>query len=284
MRGQPRRRRGSGKAEWFEDERFWDDYASIMFDEDRWAEVGAVAEDIERLASPPPGGAVLDACCGPGRHSLELARRGYRVTGIDITESYLEAARESAEAWDIADRQKGDDAPGSMGGRARFVRADVRGYRGRGAFDLALNLYTSFGYFADPRDDLRALKALRSSLRPGGSLILEMNGKETAARDFVESEEFERGGWHVRTEYAVVGAWEGLRNRWILSRDKERVDRSFTLRLYSGVELAGALAAAGFSGIRIYGGLGGSPYDHAAASLVALAFRPGPARGPRRAP
>ena len=88
---------------------------------------------------------------------------------------------------------------------------------------------------------MRALKALRSSLRPGGALVLEMNGKETAARDFVESEEFERGGWSVRTEYAVVGAWEGLRNRWILSRGDERVDRAFTLRLYSGVELASAL-------------------------------------------
>jgi len=273
----PRRRPRIGQAEWFEDEGFWDDYASIMFDEDRWAEVPAVVDAIERLASPPRGGAVLDACCGPGRHSLELARRGYRVTGIDITESYLEAARESARAWDIADLDlKGCGAArDSKGGGAVFVRADIRSFRGRGAFDLALNLYTSFGYFADPRDDMAALRALRSSLKPGGALILEMNGKETASRDFAQAEEFERGGWKVRTEYEVVGAWEGLRNRWILSRGEERVDRSFTLRLYSGAELARALAEAGFSDIGIFGGLGGSPYDHAATSLVALARRPG---------
>lgn len=266
---------GREEAEWFEDQSFWNEYAQIMFDEDRWAEVPAVADAIERLASPPPGGAILDACCGPGRHSLELARRGYRVTGIDITESYLEAARESAAAWNI---------PAEGPGSAQFVRADIRSFRGRGGFDLALNLYTSFGYFADRRDDLAALKNLRSSLRPGGSLILEMNGKETAARRFVECEEFERGGWSVRTEYEVVGAWEGMRNRWIAIRGETRIDRSFTLRLYSAVEMRNALTEAGFADIGIFGGLDGSPYDQRADSLVALARRPslGAVQGSRR--
>ncbi len=267
MRGGRRRT----EAEWFEDEYFWKIYAPIMFDEERWAEVPAVIDAVEALVSPPRGGMVLDACCGPGRHSLELAARGYHVTGIDITESYLEAARESASAWGLApDACK--DAPAPMrGGSARFVRADIRTFRGGASFDLALNLYTSFGYFRDPRDDLRALRVLHAALKPGGALVLEMNGKETAARDFVESEEFERGGWRLRTEYSVVGAWEGLCSRWILRKGGELVDRSFVVRLYSGVELGRVLAEAGFSDIRLFGGLDGSPYDQNAKSLVALA-------------
>ena len=86
-------------------------------------------------------------------------------------------------------------------------------------------------------------------LRPGGALVLETTGKETAARDFTAGESFERGGWDVRTEFAVVGAWEGLRNRWILSRGGEIVDRSFVLRLYSGTELKTALLEAGFADV-----------------------------------
>jgi SAM-dependent methyltransferase len=242
-------------GEWYEDEEFWTAYAPIMFDEARWAEVPAVIDEIERLAHPSPGCAVLDACCGPGRHSLELASRGYRVTGIDITEAYLEAARESAR--DLA--------------TARFIRADMREFEMPGAFDLAINLYTSFGYFADPAEDLAALCRLREALRAGGALVLETTGKETAARDFTAGESFERGGWEVRTEFSVVGAWEGLRNRWILSRSGERVDRSFVLRLYSGTELKAALLGAGFAEVRILGGLDGSPYDQDAKSLVALA-------------
>jgi SAM-dependent methyltransferase len=241
-------------GEWFEDEEFWTAYAPIMFDEARWAEVPAVVDAIERLAGPAPGAAVLDACCGPGRHSLELASRGYRVTGIDITEAYLEAARESAA------------------GSARFLRADIRDFSTDEPFDLAINLYTSFGYFSDPRDDLRALGRIRAALRPGGSLVLETTGKETAARDFTSGESFERGGWEIRTEYSVVGAWEGLRNRWVLSRRGEVVDRSFDIRLYSGTELRAAVLEAGFAAARILGGVDGSPYDQAASSLVALAI------------
>ena len=126
--------------EWFEDEDFWTAYAPLMFDEAHWAEVPAIVDAIERLAKPAPGAAVLDTCCGPGRHSLELASRGYRVTGIDITEAYLEAARASA----------GDDNP-------RFLKADIRDFSTDQPFDLAINLYTSFGYFSDPADDWKRL-------------------------------------------------------------------------------------------------------------------------------
>ena len=248
-------------GEWFEDEEFWTAYAPIMFDEARWAEVPAVVDAIERLVGLSPGAAVLDACCGPGRHSLELASRGYRVTGIDITESYLEAARESASG---AARE-------SSSGSARFLRADLRDYSADMPFDLAINLYTSFGYFADPAEDLTALRRLRAALRPGGALVLETTGKETAARDFTEGESFERGGWGIRTEFSVVGPWEGLRNRWILSRDGETLDRSFVIRLYSGTELREALLEAGFGSVSILGGVDGSPYDQAASSLVAMA-------------
>jgi SAM-dependent methyltransferase len=246
------------EGEWFEDEKFWTAYAPIMFDEDRWAEVPAVVDAIERLVHPAPGAAVLDACCGPGRHSLEFASRGYRVTGIDITEAYLEAARESAAAWNVA-------------AKTRFLHADIRKFEAREAFDLAINLYTSFGYFADQAEDLAALRRLRGVLKDGGALILETTGKETAVRDFTPGESFERGGWHVRTEFEVVGSWEGLRNRWMLSRGSECVDHAFVLRLYSGTELRRALLDSGFAEVRILGGLDGSPYDQAAKSLVALA-------------
>ena len=159
-----------------------------------------------------------------------------------------------------------------MASAARFLRADLRDFRTDAPFDFAINLYTSFGYFADPAEDLRALGRLRAALRPGGALVLETTGKETAARDFTIGESFARGGWKVRTEFAVVGAWEGLRNRWILNRGAEVVDRSFVLRLYSGTELRTALLEAGFDSARIMGGIDGSPYDQSASSLVALAI------------
>lgn len=244
--------------EWFEDEEFWNLFAPLMFDGTRWSETPGVVDAIEGLAGPKPGDSVLDACCGPGRHSLEFARRGYRVTGVDLTDSYLEAARESAR----------DEGLG-----IEFLREDMREFRRPGAFDLAVNLFNSFGYFADPEEDLGMLRNIRESLKPGGRLVLEMLGKETAVRDFTEGEWFERDGWTVLTEYSVVGAWEGMKNRWILIRGAERIERSFVQRLYSGTELAALLARAGFGEIRILGSLRGAAYDRRAESLVALGMR-----------
>ncbi len=249
---------------WFEDENFWAAYAPLMFDEARWAEVPGVVDALERLTGVAAGASVLDACCGPGRHSIELASRGYRVTGVDITETYLEAARESAAG---------------LGLPLEFLKGDIRTFVRPDRFDLAINLYTSFGYFSSPEEDFIALGNIRRSVRTGGIFVLETNGKETAVRDFTEGERFERSGWTVRTEYEVVGAWEGLRNRWILSRADpldpegkvETIDRSFVLRLYSASELRALLLRAGFSSVDLYGSLEGERYDQNAIALVALA-------------
>lgn len=241
---------------WFEDSGFWEVYAPLMFDEKRWAEVPTVVSNLESLVGLSPGSRVLDACCGPGRHSLEFARRGYAVTGVDLTESYLEAAQETAAAEGLA---------------IEFLHEDIRFFRRVQRYDLCINLFTSFGYFPSRAEDLMALRNFRESLVPGGALVIEMIGKETAVRDFVEGEWFERAGWTVCTEYQVVGDWEGLRNRWLLIKDDQRIDRSFVQRLYSAVEFESILLEAGFKTPLFFGSLEGSPYDEKATSLVALA-------------
>ncbi|MHB0896318.1 MAG: class I SAM-dependent methyltransferase [Spirochaetales bacterium] len=242
--------------EWFEDEDFWIAYAPLMFDESRWAEVPEVVDNLIRLSSLAPGARVLDLCCGVGRHTVELSKRGFRVTGVDITAAYLSAAKETAEA---------------AGADPELVLDDARRFKRPASFDLCLNLFTSFGYFATREDDILMLGNCAKNLAPGGCLILETIGKETAARDFVAREDFSRAGWNVTTEYSVVGDWEGEMNRWIARNATTCVDRSFVLRLYSGYEMKQALREAGFASSEIFGGLDGRRYDEKAESLVAIA-------------
>jgi SAM-dependent methyltransferase len=267
------------KKEWFNDERFWEVYAPIMFDEFRWAELPLAADGITRLArldlykgagtAAGRTGAprLLDLCCGFGRVTLELAGRGFACTGVDITQSYLNTAREDAAAENLD---------------IEFVKADIRDFVRPGFFDLAVNLYISFGYFADPQEDKRALKNVYDSLKSGGALIIETLGKETAVRDFVRSEWFRRAGYIVLTEYAPVDSWTSLWNRWTLikddgkdgglikdgSKDGERIEKEFTQRLYSAGELRSLLLEAGFSQTEIYGGWNESPYDETAEKLI----------------
>jgi SAM-dependent methyltransferase len=259
------------RKEWFNDEEFWGVYAPIMFDEARWAELPQAADGINRLArlelyggTPPSAGSprLLDLCCGFGRMTLELARRGFACTGVDITRTYLDAAREDAAAENL---------------EIEFVQADMRDFVRPAYFDAAVNLYISFGYFADPLDDKRVLKNIRDSLKSGGVLIIETLGKELAVRDFVRSEWFRRAGYFVLTEYAPVDSWAGLWNRWTLLKEGgleiKKIEKEFTQRLYGAGELRSLMLEAGFSRVEIYGGWDGSPYDEKAEKLIAAGRR-----------
>jgi SAM-dependent methyltransferase len=260
------------KKEWFNDESFWEQYAPIMFDARRWNEAPGVADGITRLARlplyeyPPSykqtltggegGPRVLDLCCGFGRITLELARRGFIATGVDLTPAYLAAAKDDA-AYDHLDIE--------------FVHDDVRNFRRPGAFDLAVNLYISFGYFDNREDDLLFARNMYESVRSGGCAIIETLGKEMAVRDFVEAEWFERADFFVLTEYEAVNSWEGLKNRWILfNKNGEKIERTFTQRLYAATEIKSLLLEAGFSSVEIYGNWNEGPYDQRAQSLIAV--------------
>ncbi len=267
------------KDEWFQDEAFWDQFAPIMFDEQRWAEVPAVADGIEslyqalsasvvELAATAGAGSpakqdparrktlsVLDQCCGLGRLTVELALRGHQLTGVDITPSYLEAARESA-----ADE----------GLTAEWVLSDVRRFHRPDSYDLVLNLYTSFGYFDNPSDDRDVAANAYRSLVSGGVYIIETLGKEIAVRDFTEGEWFERAGAVVLTEFEPMNDWEFLKNRWILLKGAKRFERTFKQRLYAATELRRLLLEAGFSSVAVFGGWDRRPYDRNAQTLIVV--------------
>jgi len=274
----------SREKEWFNDDSFWEQFAPIMFDDAHWAEVSDVADGITRLAGlelyPPLGdprealsntialgqsGPVrcLDLCCGFGRIALELARRGFSVTGVDITKSYLEAARGDAAAEGLA---------------AEFIQEDVRSFTRPGVFDIAINLYNSFGYFEKAEDDALLVRNAFESLKPGGVFFVETLGKELAVRDFVESEWFRRAGFFVLTEYKVIDSWAALQHCWRLVpeagnaavKNTAVTEKTFVHRLYAASELRKLFLDTGFSSVEIYGGWDESPYDQRSGKLIVL--------------
>jgi len=203
-----------------------------------------------------PGAAVLDLCCGPGRHSLELARRGFKVTGVDRTARFLEEARRRAEAEGLV---------------IEFVQGDMRTFRRPEAFDAVINLFTSFGYFDDPQEDKQVLENVYTSLRPNGKLLLDTMGKEVLARIFRERDWFEQDGALFLEERRLLEGWSRIETRWIIVRDGEQEEFTLKLRLYSGAELRALLREIGFRRVELFGNLDGEPYDQNARRLVALA-------------
>ena len=237
-----------------------------MFDEAHWQEAPAIADRVMKLAGLREGDAVLDAGCGVGRISVELAALGLKVTGTDIIQAELDTAAESA-------RDEGVEID--------FIKADMRKWCRPKAFDCTVNLYTSFGYCDTVEEDMLYLKNMCACVRDGGSFIFEGTTREIAAMYFTKGEEFERAGYKVVTDFSVTGAWEGLRSHWTLypagtdlSKNPSAaplVDHTFIQRLYPATFLRDKILEYGFKSASVYGNWEGAPYDQNAATCVIVA-------------
>ena len=246
--------------EWFESENFWTQYAPIMFDDARWAEAPTVAQYVKDIAKLAPGSKVLDAGCGLGRIAVELAALDLDVTGVDIIQSELDAARDSAEAEGV---------------ELTLINQDLRTFHAKNQFDCAVNLYTSFGYCDTVEEDMQILRNIADSVKPDGTFIMECTSRETAILYWTPGEEFERAGYRVVTHFEVVGAWEGLKSQWTLyplqkNQKQPVVDHTFIQRLYPATFLRNKLLEFGFSKADVYGDFDHSPYDEHARTMILI--------------
>jgi len=244
---------------WHENDDFWETMAPCLFPRRRWEEAFQEVEAILRLTAIPQGSAVLDLCCGPGRHALELARRGLVVTAVDRMAPYLGRAGDQAKKEGLS---------------VELIQEDMRRFKRPGAFRLALSLYTSFGYFQDPQDDLRVARNLCESLEPSGRLVMELMGREVLTRIFRSRDwqPVEGGGFFLEERFPSPD-WTWVENRWILIQDGQAKEHRISLRLYGAADLSQLLREADFRSVDVFGSLQGAPYDHLAKRLVILASK-----------
>ena len=144
------------------DDPFGRDYASaydaMYADKDYERECDLIEEAFERFADGSVKG-VLDLGAGTGNHALPLARRGYEVAGVDLSEEMVRIAREKASA-DGAD--------------VDFRHGDLRDVELGRRFDAVLLMFAVLGYQRTSDDVRRALENARAHLRPGGVLVLDL--------------------------------------------------------------------------------------------------------------
>jgi SAM-dependent methyltransferase len=124
-------------------------------------------DGVGRLLALEPRSRVLDLGCGDGRRALELARRGYRVLGVDPDEGALAHARAAAKGERL---------------NVHFMKTDLRTISYRADFDAIVCLDGAFGRLPSDRDDLRALDAARKALKPGARLLLDAPNRESLLR------------------------------------------------------------------------------------------------------
>ncbi len=220
---------------------------------------------IAGLAALEPPARILDAPCGFGRHSIELARLGFAVTGVDFSETELDRARKAAR---------------EAGVELTLACEDMRDMEFSGAFDLAVNLFSSIGFFSDDEDRL-LLDRFWRALKPGGCFVLDTRNRDQLVRSLPPEERKRVNGWTLRIENAFDPATSRWRARWFrlkraTAKSKETAQELIgesEIRLYSAHELSAMLRPERWSRVELYGGLDGTPFSLDAPRLVLAAWK-----------
>ncbi|MEU5369006.1 methyltransferase domain-containing protein [Streptomyces sp. NPDC005951] len=238
--------------EWFEDETLWVDFSDVLFSAGR-AEEARARVASSPLLRVPADAAVLDLGCGPGAYAIPLAASGAAVTGVDLSPALLERAKAGAA---------------EAGAELRLVQADMREFIEPDRFDLAISMYTSFGLFADHDENMRVLRNVRASLKPGGRLLIDLYGKEILARDGGLPHILDVEGGTLIVRGTIVGDWERFRDDFILVQGDRARTAFVEHTLYSAFELKSMLVEAGFTDVECFGGFDAEPFDNHARRLI----------------
>ena len=225
---------------------FAEDYLRIYADRLTPERTLQDVQGILGLLSLPAGSRVLDLCCGHGRHATPLAQRGYHVTGLDLSETFLRRARADALAQRV---------------RVRWVRGDMRRLPFSLQFDAVINIFTSFGYLPSDDENQGVLQQASENLRAGGLLLLETMHREALVRDFAASEISRRQDGLLVLEERRFDLLTGRADVRVtmLRNDGRPTQYRHSVRLYTLTELAAMLRSTGLELEAYYGGLDGSP-------------------------
>ena len=213
---------------------------------------------IVRLLALPPGATLVDLGCGRGRHTIPLSLKGYRVTGVDLSDVMLNLARERA----IRERAT-----------VEWAREDMRTFVRPGAFDACLSLFTSFGYFCD-EENQGVLMNVARSLKESGVFLLDLRN----ARKGLSGENIDRtipvpsGSLSLRVRFDRTTR-RARAEHTLVRPDGIRISSIFDVRIYSEEELTGMLGRAGMRVTAIHGSLDGAPFTSGAERMVVIARR-----------
>lgn len=240
---------GSGREEWF---RSWfgEEYLRLYPHRDEEEAARAVKLFLDNAGLPR--GRTLDLACGAGRHLRELNRAGVEALGLDLSRPLLLRARRALRSLPL-------------------VQADMRTLPFRaGSFAAVTSFFTSFGYFADPRDDARVAREIHRVLEPAGWFLIDYFNAAQVRSTLVAEETRVLAGDSVHIARSIEGDMVVKRIRIAnesARKSKEYVER---VRLYTPDRLEALLASAGLVTRERFGDYRGGKFASGAGRFVVL--------------
>jgi len=157
------------QRKWFQ---YWfnSPYYHILYSQRNDAEAEFLIDNLSAYLKPAAHSRILDIACGRGRHSIYLNKKGYDVTGIDLSEQSIKFAQQFEQK------------------HLHFFVHDMRKLSYINYFDIAMNLFTSFGYFDTEKDHVNALKAFRKSIKDNGTVVIDYFNTEKIIKNLTHKE------------------------------------------------------------------------------------------------
>ncbi|MDQ6718677.1 MAG: class I SAM-dependent methyltransferase [Gemmatimonadota bacterium] len=207
----------------------------------------------------PTSARILDVPCGQGRHAHLLAEAGYDVDGLDYSAHLLAAAKKRG-----------------TGKNLRYTRGDMRKLpaKWKGKFDAVIDLFTSFGFFAHPKEDAKAIHEFSRVLKPGGILVWHGGSRDGVMARFLSKDWWTTSDGTLIAQEREFDPLSGLltvHSQW--KRGSKQGQRSHQIRLYTASRLAELCSDAGLIVEQAYDGWADRPLRRTSSEMVLVARR-----------
>lgn len=258
------------QSDWWKtlfDQKYLDTYLSDLTPERTKREVDFVV----KATNLQPSDRILDLACGHGRHSIELAKRGFDMVGLDYSEPFIAKAKQDAK---------------QAGVKVEFVRGDMKNLPFNESFDVVLMLFTAFGYF-DDENNQRALGEVSKSLKSSGRFLIDVISGEAVIKRFNKEGQKEEGSSFLKIPrtYEVGGLtvneveWfdsdtQQVHNHreWI-DEHGEKKEYDYYLKVYTVPQYKEMFAKTGFEFKQVWGDFQGNPHNKDNFRTIILAER-----------
>ena len=228
------------QSEWFES---WFDSPlyDLLYEHRDDKEAAGFIDKIFSFLVPGTGSRILDLACGTGRHTIYMNSKGFEVTGVDLSEKMIMKAR--------AREENGPE----------FYIHDMRKVFRVNYFDMICSFFTSFGYFANTKDNIRTLRSVAAGLKDNGTFLLDYLNPLVVVEKLVASESKVLGDWSVEIERRNVDDRIVKTMRWkqgdTVQTFEERVS------LFERKQLEQMLEVSGLSMLHVFGDYDLNNYD-----------------------
>jgi len=209
----------------------------------------------------PKKGITLDLCCGTGRHSIILRKRGWNMIGLDLSKNLLAIAKRNMKNERV-------EFP--------LVRADMRHFPFRKQiFDAVICMFTSFGYLPSESEDMKSFKEVRRTLRKDGKFLLDVANKNHVIKVFKEKEWAEFEPFYMLEKRSLNLQTSRLLSQWtIIRKDTKEVKAlQHNVRLYTLQTLKQMLSETGLKVKEVYGGYDKKEFSPESSRMIILAAK-----------